>query len=80
MIAINVLADSASLRQWEEYWRSVGGEDVLFAEDARGEAVAGFNIRAAGTKIIIDRAGQIIFRDSRITPYEQLRALVERVL
>lgn len=80
MVAINILPQAGDLREWERYWRSLGGGDVLFAEDASREATAAFNIRAAGTKVIVDRKGRIVFRDVGITPYEQLQSIIERAL
>jgi len=80
VVAINILPQRASLRAWEGFWRSLGGGEALFAEDIRGEAVPAFNVRALGTKVIINRKGQVVYRDSGVTPYEKLRSAVERAL
>ena len=79
VVAINVFTQY-SLRQWEAYWRSVGGGDALFAEDINQRAVAAFNVRAAGTKIIINREGQIVYRYAGTTTYDKLRSEVDKVL
>jgi hypothetical protein len=80
VVAVNVLPQAGSLALWEEYWRSSGGGDALFAEDTHQQAARSFGVRAAGTKVVIDRAGRIVLRESRSMPYERLRQLVERLL
>ena len=79
VVAVNVFPQY-DLRQWENYWRSVGGGDAVFAEDVNREAVVAFKVRAAGTKIIINRKGQITYRNSRTTTYEKLRSEVKKAL
>ncbi len=79
VVAINVFPQY-SLRQWEEFWRSVGGGDALFAEDTNQRAVVAYKIRAAGTKIIIDREGKIVYRNGGVTTYEKLRSEVDKAL
>ena len=80
MIALNVVPQAGNLRVWEAFWRRAGGGDVLFAEDIRGDAVPAFNVRTAGTKIIIDRKGQVVFREPRTMGYEQLRSAAKQAL
>ncbi len=79
VVAINVFPQY-TLRQWEAYWRSVGGGDALFAEDVNQRAIVAFNVRAAGTKIIIDREGKIVYRNVGVTTYEKLRSEVDKAL
>ncbi|MFQ5852499.1 MAG: TlpA family protein disulfide reductase [Candidatus Binatia bacterium] len=79
VVAINVLPQY-SLQQWESYWRSVGGGDALFAEDTNRSAIAAFKVRAAGTKIIINREGHIVYRYAGTTTYEELRPEVDKAL
>jgi hypothetical protein len=79
VVAINIFPQY-SLQQWEAYWRSVGGGDALFAEDTNQRAVVAFNIRAAGTKIIINRERQIVYRNGAVTTYEKLRSEVDKAL
>ncbi len=79
VVAINVFPQY-SLRQWEAYWRSVGGGDALFAEDVNQRAIVAFNVRPAGTKIIIDREGKIVYRNGGVTTYEKLRSEVDKAL
>ncbi len=77
VVAVNVFPQY-DLRQWENYWRSVGGGDALFAEDVNREAVVAFKVRAAGTKIIINREGQLVYRNARGMSYEELRSEVKK--
>ena len=79
VVAINVFP-RYSLRQWEAYWRSVGGGDALFAEDTNQRTVVAFKIRAAGRKIIINRERQIVYRKVGVTSYEKLRSEVDKAL
>ncbi len=79
VVAINVFPQY-TLRQWEGYWRSVGGGDALFAEDTNNRAVVAFNVRSAGTKIIINREGKIVYRNGGVTTYEKLRSEVDKAL
>jgi len=79
VVAVNVFPQY-DLRQWENYWRSVGGGDALFAEDTDRKAIVAFNVRVPGTKIIINRKGQIIFRSARGITYEKLRSELDKAL
>lgn len=79
VVAINVFPQY-SLRQWEAYWRSVGGGDAIFAEDSNQRATVAYNVRASGTKIIIDREGHIVYRAAGVTTYEKLRSEVDKAL
>jgi len=38
------------------------------------------SLRAAGTKIIIDREGKIVYRNGGVTTYEKLRSEVDKAL
>ena len=58
----------------------MGGGDAHFAEDTNKKAIAAFNIRALGTTIIINREGQIVYRDAGATTYEKLRSEVDKAL
>lgn len=81
MVAINVLAGRYSLDDWKDFWeRSGGGTDVIVAQDVNQRAVAAFSVRALGTTIIINRKGQVVYRDGIATPYETLRAEVDKAL
>ena len=79
VIAVNLLL-SAPLDYWRQYWRRVGGGDVVYAQDTRREAVRALQIQTAGATVVIDRQGRIVWRDLYATPYEQLQAAVEKAL
>jgi hypothetical protein len=78
-VAINIFPD-LGLERWARYWRSVGGGEVVYAQDTRREAVRAFRVRAAGSTIVLDRQGREVYRDSSATDYETLKAAVERAL
>ena len=81
MVAINILPEQARMELWKAFWLYMGGgDDVVLAEDLNRLAVAAFNVRALGTTIIINRKGQVVYRDAGATPYETLRAEVNKAL
>jgi len=81
VVAVNVLAARFSLDYWKGFWeRSGGGKDVIVAQDVDQRAVAAFGVRALGTTIIVNRKGQVVYRDGIATPYEILRAEVDKAL
>ena len=79
VIAVNILR-SAPLDYWQKYFERWGGEGVTYAQDPTFEAVRALNIQTAGATVIIDRQGQIIFRDRSATPFELLKGWVEKAL
>lgn len=80
MVACNLLP-AHSFEEWKGFWQYVGGgEDVVFAKDTSRRALTAFKIRALGTTIIINRQGQVVYRDSGATPYETLRSEVDKAL
>jgi len=81
VVAINIFPEDVPLDLWKRFWRYVGGgDDVVFAADFGHRAVRAFNVRALGTTIIINRTGQVVYRDGFATPYEILRAEVDKAL
>ena len=80
VVAINIGTQFFSLGDWREFWNAVGGGEVLWAQDNSGAATSAFQVVALGTTIIIDRQGQIRYRDAGATSYEKLREEVGRVL
>ena len=53
---------------------------MVWATDGAQAAVNLFRVASLGTTIIIDRQGQVSYRDGGATPYEILKAQVERAL
>ncbi len=78
-MAINT-APFNSLEDWKVFWKSKDAADVTWATDANGELLQKFRVYSLGTTVIIDREGHIAYRDDAATPYEVLRAEVERIL
>ncbi len=79
MIAENIFA-GAGLAYWEEYWRGVGGGDVIYAQDTRHQLIRALGVRTAGSTIVIDRNGREVYRDFSATDYETLKTAVEGAL
>ncbi|MBI4328402.1 MAG: hypothetical protein HY685_00885 [Chloroflexi bacterium] len=79
VVAVNI-QPYATLEQWRAYWRSLGAADVLWANDTPANDVAvRFEVIYLGTIVLIDRAGQIVYRG--VAPsYEVLRGEIEKVL
>jgi len=80
VVAINIGAQYYSLGDWRQFWRSVGGGEVLWAQDVEAKAASAFKVVGLGTTIIIDREGRITYRDAGATTYEKLKEEVSRVL
>ena len=78
-MAVNT-APFASLEDWKEFWKSTGAADVTWATDPGGRLLKLFKVYSLGTTIIIKRGRHISYRDDGATPYEVLRAEVEKVL
>lgn len=79
VLAVNLLI-SAPLDYWREYWRGVGGGDVVYAQDTRREAIRTLGIQTAGATVVINGNGQIVWRDLYATTYETLKEAVEQAL
>lgn len=79
VIAVNLLP-SAPLEYWRDFWRKFGGGDVTYAQDTRREAIRTLNIRTSGATVVINRKGQIVWRDLQATDYETLKEAVEKAL
>ena len=78
-MAINT-APFTSLADWKDFWKSKGAADVTWATDPDGRLLKLFKVYSLGTTIIINRGRRISYRDDGATPYEVLRAEVEKVL
>jgi hypothetical protein len=53
---------------------------VPWALDQRGEATRALGVNALETTVIIDREGEIAYRDATSTDYETLKSELEEVL
>lgn len=78
---INLLPGLYTLEKWKTYWRRIGGGDeVLFAQDTGQRAADAFHVMRLGTTVVVDREGLVTYRDSGATPYDILRAEVDKAL
>ncbi len=79
VVAINQ-ATQFSLDDWETFWRSTGALNVIWAQDTNLTATRTYGVTALGTTIIIDRDGQIVYRDHKVTSQETLQSELGKVL
>lgn len=79
VVAVNI-ASFSSLEDWKEFWKSLDAADVTWATDSEGGLVQLFKVYSLGSTIIIDRQGRISYRDGAATPYDTLRAEVQKIL
>ena len=77
MLAINT-APWIPVEDWRDFWRSKGAEDVSWANDVGQEMLKLFKVTGLGTTIIIGPQGRISYRDAGATPYDVLRAEIEK--
>lgn len=78
-MAVNIYP-AAGLKKWKKYWLSLGGGEVIYAQDSRMEAVKVLKIKTAGSTVIINRQGRIVYQDRSATTYEVLKEGVEKAL
>jgi len=79
VLAINT-ASWIPVEDWRDYWRSKDAKDVTWANDVDQQLLKEFSVTSLGTTIIIDPQGRISYRDAGPTPYEVLRAEIEKTL
>ncbi len=79
VVAINQ-ATQFSLDDWQAFWRSTGALNVTWAQDTNLQATRTYGVTALGTTIIIDRDGQIVYRDHKPTSQETLQSELKNVL
>ena len=65
---------------WRDFWYSKGAADVSWANDVDRQVMQTYKVTSLGTTIIIDRQGDITYRDAGATPYEVLRSEIEKTL
>ncbi len=58
----------------------VGGGDHAWAQDEGTLVTRTYGVRALETTVIIDRAGQVAYRDERLTRLEDFRAALDPLL
>ena len=66
----------STLDEWEGGLRQYTEERVIWASDPEQQAVTRFGINSVGTKVIIDRKGQVVHRSAGIAGYDILNSVV----
>ena len=79
VLAINT-APWIPVEAWRDYWREKGAADVSWVNDVDRQIMQTYKVTSLGTTIIIDRQGDITYRDAGATPYEVLRSEIEKTL
>ena len=72
VIAVNYLR-GIPLAQWRAYLERWGGGDMTYTQDLNFEAMRALNIRTMHSTVIVDRQGEIVFRDPETTAFEVLK-------
>ena len=81
VVAINYAADYYSISSWRDFWKALGGGDVVWAQDVGASAMRIYQaVLFAGTSVIVNRQGRVAYRDDGITSYEKYREEIEKVL
>ena len=77
MVAINLLPQYNSLEEWQAFLWEFGATDFVWAADTYDQlASRTYKVRSFGTTIIIDREGQMVYRDEVASTYEMLKPAV----
>lgn len=83
-LGVRVLAVSVdpadSPGQIRAFAEAAGSPGYPFAHDEAGEVARAYEVLALDTTVMIDAQGRVVYRDSYVSPYEHLRAGVERAL
>ena len=79
VVAINILKFH-SLAEWRELWQKLGADDVIWASDPDQQTAKSFQVLTLGATGIIDRQGQVAYRDGGATPFDMLNTEVSKVL
>lgn len=76
IVALNVdpYMTMEDLRDFKSF---VGDADYTWAQDEGGAVIRAYNVRALETTVIIDRGGQIAYRDETTTSVDAYRAALD---
>lgn len=76
-MAINLVPQYNTLDEWRAYLEGYGANDFVWASDTFDQLAARtYNIQSLGTTIILDRKGQMIYRDESSSTFEMLQPAV----
>ena len=77
VVAINLVPQYNTLEEWQAFLEEFGAVDFVWAADTFDQrAVQTYNVRSLGTTIIIDREGQLVYRDEAASSYKMLETAV----
>jgi len=81
VVAINLAPQYNSLEEWQGFLEDFGAVDFIWAADSFDQlASRTYSVQSLGTTIIIDRDGQMIYRDEVTSSYEMLQPAVLKAL
>ena len=77
VVAINLAPQYNTLEEWQAFLEEFGAVDFVWAADTFDQrAVQTYNVRSLGTTIIIDREGQLVYRDEAASSFKMLQPAV----
>lgn len=77
VVAINLVPQYNTLEEWQAFLEEFGAVDFVWAADTFDQrAVQTYNVQSLGTTIIIDREGQLVYRDESASSYKMLETAV----
>jgi len=77
VVAINLVPQYNTLEEWQAFLEEFGAVDFVWAADTFDQrAVQTYNVQSLGTTIIIDREGQLVYRDEAASSYKMLETAV----
>ncbi len=77
VVAINLVPQYNSIDEWQAFLEDFGAIDFVWASDTFDQlASRTYNVQSLGTTIIIDRDGQMVYRDESASTFEMLEPAV----
>lgn len=77
VVAINLVPQYNSIDEWQAYLEGFGANDFVWASDTFDQlASRTYNVQSLGTTIIIDRNGQVVYRDESTSSFKMLEPAV----
>ena len=77
VVAINLVPLAHSLEEWQAFLEEFGATDFVWAADSFDQlASRTYSVQSLGTTIIIDRDGQMIYRDEGVSSFKMLQPAV----
>ncbi len=77
VVAINLAPQYNTLEEWQAFLEEFGAVDFVWAADTFDQrAVQTYNVQSLGTTIIINREGQLVYRDEAASSFKMLETAV----